>query len=168
MAAVTIHSESGVQENKICHCFHFFPFYWPWSDGMPWSSLSECWVLSQLFSLSSFTFINRLFSSSLLSATRGVSSAYMRLTKLVPFNNGNFTLSLFWRSSKSRYWQGWFLLEENIPCLSLTFCVSGYPLVPWLVEDSFQTLSPSLCGFLLWVCLKSPSPFFHKDTSHWI
>ena len=24
-AAVTIHSDFGSQENKICHCFHFFP-----------------------------------------------------------------------------------------------------------------------------------------------
>ena len=41
---------------------------------MPWSLFSECWVLSQLYS---FTF-KRLFSS-LLSATRVVSSAYLRL-----------------------------------------------------------------------------------------
>ena len=33
MAAVTVHSDFGVQENKICHCFHFFPIYLPWSDG---------------------------------------------------------------------------------------------------------------------------------------
>ena len=33
----------------------------------------------QTFSLSSFTFIKRLFSSSLLSAIRVVSSAYLRL-----------------------------------------------------------------------------------------
>ena len=26
MAAVTVHSDFGAQENKICHCFHFFPF----------------------------------------------------------------------------------------------------------------------------------------------
>ena len=25
MAAVTIHGDLGAQENKICHCFHFFP-----------------------------------------------------------------------------------------------------------------------------------------------
>ena len=25
VAAVTIHSNFGAQENKICHCFHFFP-----------------------------------------------------------------------------------------------------------------------------------------------
>ena len=24
MAAVTIHSDFGVQENKVCHCFHCF------------------------------------------------------------------------------------------------------------------------------------------------
>ena len=29
MAAVTICSDFGAQENKICHCFHFFPFYLP-------------------------------------------------------------------------------------------------------------------------------------------
>ena len=30
---VTIHSDFGAQENKICHCFHCFPIYLPWSDG---------------------------------------------------------------------------------------------------------------------------------------
>ena len=33
MAAVTIQSDSEAQENKICHCFHFFPIYLPWSNG---------------------------------------------------------------------------------------------------------------------------------------
>ena len=32
MAAVTIHSDFGAQENKVCHGFHCFPIYWPWSD----------------------------------------------------------------------------------------------------------------------------------------
>ena len=45
---------------------------------MPWSSFSECWVLSQLFHYS-FTFTKRLFISSSLSAIRVVSSAYLRL-----------------------------------------------------------------------------------------
>ena len=48
-------------------------------DWMPRSYFSECWVLSQLFPLSSFTFIKRFFSSSSLSAIRVVSSAYLRL-----------------------------------------------------------------------------------------
>ena len=33
MAAVTVHSDFGTQENKICHCFHFVPICLPWSDG---------------------------------------------------------------------------------------------------------------------------------------
>ena len=47
------------------------------------------WVLSfkPTFSLSSFTFINRLFSSS-LSAIRVVSSAYLRNTGISPSNHG--------------------------------------------------------------------------------
>ena len=33
MAAVAIHSDSDAQESKICHSFHCFSFYLPWSDG---------------------------------------------------------------------------------------------------------------------------------------
>ena len=29
MAAVTIHSDFGAQENKVGHCFHYFPIYLP-------------------------------------------------------------------------------------------------------------------------------------------
>ena len=32
MAAVTICSDFGAQENKISHCSHCFPIYLPWSD----------------------------------------------------------------------------------------------------------------------------------------
>ena len=48
-----------------------------WWDQMPWSVF---WMLSfkPVFSLSSFTFFKRLFSSSLLSVIRVVSSAYLR------------------------------------------------------------------------------------------
>ena len=41
MAAVTICSDFGAQENKVCHCFHFFfPIYSPWSDGTGCHDLS--------------------------------------------------------------------------------------------------------------------------------
>ena len=33
MAAVTICSDFGAQENKVSHCFHCFSIYLPWSDG---------------------------------------------------------------------------------------------------------------------------------------
>ena len=70
----------GAHENKICHCFHFFLFYLPWSDSTRCHDPGFLNVEFQAsFSLSSFTFIKRLFSSSSLSAIRVVSSAYMRL-----------------------------------------------------------------------------------------
>ena len=31
--AVTICSDFGAQENKVCHCFHCFPIHLLWSDG---------------------------------------------------------------------------------------------------------------------------------------
>ena len=33
MAAVTICSDFGAQGYKVCHCFHHFPIYFPWSIG---------------------------------------------------------------------------------------------------------------------------------------
>ena len=73
MAAVTFCSDFGAQEDKVCHCFRCFPIYLPWSDEtkwdqMPWSSFILMLSFKPNFSLWSFTFIKRLFSSSLLSA----------------------------------------------------------------------------------------------------
>ena len=78
-----------------CHCFYCFSIYLPWSDGTgslhgKWTELNWLmgldvmilvfWMLSfkPTFSLSSFNFIKRLFTSS-LSAIRVVLSAYLRL-----------------------------------------------------------------------------------------
>ena len=85
MAAVTICSDFGAQKNKVWHCFHCFPIYFPWSDGTKCHDLIF-WMLSfkPTFSLSSFTFIKRLFISSSLSAIRVVSSAYLRLLIFLP------------------------------------------------------------------------------------
>ena len=80
MASVTICSDFGAQENKVCHCFHCFPSICHEVMG-PDAMILVFWMLSfkPTFSLSSFTFIKRLFSSSSLSAMRVVSSAYLRL-----------------------------------------------------------------------------------------
>ena len=40
MAAVTICSDFGAQENKFCYCFHCFPIYFPLSDGTRCHDLS--------------------------------------------------------------------------------------------------------------------------------
>ena len=76
MAAITNYSDLGAQENKVFHCFHCFLI-----------CLHEVMILDTMilvfsmlsfkpaFSLSSFLFIKRLFSSSSLSAIRVVLSA---------------------------------------------------------------------------------------------
>ena len=58
MAAVTICSEFGAQENKVWPCFHCLPIYFPWGDGTRCHDL-VFWMLSfkPTFSLSSRGFL---------------------------------------------------------------------------------------------------------------
>ena len=85
MAAIAICSDFGAPQNKVWHCFHSFPIYFPWSDGTRCHDVSF-WMLSfrPTFSLSSFAFIKRLFSFSSHSAIRVVSSVYLRLLIFLP------------------------------------------------------------------------------------
>ena len=90
MASVTTCSDIGAHKNKVSHSFHCFPTYLPWRPdgtrchGTRYHDL-VFWMLTLKpnFSLSSFTFIKRLFNSS-LSAIRVVSSAYLRLLIFLP------------------------------------------------------------------------------------
>ena len=85
MVAITICSDFGAPKNKVWHCFHCFPVDLPWSDGTGCHDLHFLNIeLKPTFSLSSFTFIKRLFSSFSLSAIRVVSSAYLRLLIFLP------------------------------------------------------------------------------------
>ena len=61
MAEVTICSDFGAQENKVCHCFHCSPICLPWSDATRWHDLS---FLNVNFQAS-------FFHSSLLPSSRG-------------------------------------------------------------------------------------------------
>ena len=83
MASVTICSDFGGQENKVCHCFHCFPIYLPWSDGTRCHDLRFLNVEFKPVFHSPLSLSLRLFSSSLLSVIRVVSSAYMRLLILL-------------------------------------------------------------------------------------
>ena len=40
IAAVTVCSDFGAQENKVFPCFYFYPIYLPWSDGTRYHDLS--------------------------------------------------------------------------------------------------------------------------------
>ena len=85
MTAVSTHSNFRAQEEEICHHFHLFPFYLPCSNGA-----GSYWFFKKIFplklalSLSSFSFNQRLFISSLLSAIGVVSFAYLRLLMFLP------------------------------------------------------------------------------------
>ena len=83
MAAVTICSDFGAQENEIC--FHIFRIYFPWSDGTRCHDLSFFTLsFKPSFPLPAFTLIKRLFSYSSLSAIRVASSAYLKLLIFLP------------------------------------------------------------------------------------
>ena len=55
VAEVTVHSDFGAQENKVCHSFHFSPIYLPWSDG------TRCHDLSFLNVVFQASFVTLLF-----------------------------------------------------------------------------------------------------------
>ena len=134
MAAVTICNDFGAHKNKVCHCFHCFPVNLPWSDGTRCHDLSfltvEFWAN---FSLSSFTFIKRLFSSFSLSAMRVVSSAYLRLlicllAILIPacVSSSPAFLMMYLASKLNK--QG-----DNINPWRTPFPIWNQSVVPWLV-----------------------------------
>ena len=137
MAAVTICSDFGDQENKTCTVSIFSPIYLPWSDRNWCHNLGFFPMLSfkPVFSLLSFTFIKRLLSSSLLSAIGVVSSAYLRLlifllAILIPACVSSSPVFLMMCSAYKLNKQGdniqpWctpFLIwSKSIPCLVLTY-----------------------------------------------
>ena len=44
IAAVTICTDFGAPQNKICHYLHFFSFYFPWSNGTGWHVGQSRWT----------------------------------------------------------------------------------------------------------------------------
>ena len=84
MAAVTICSFFGAQKNSLS-LFSLFPHLCH-EVMRPNTMILVFWMLSfkPTFSLSSFTFIKRLFSSSLLYAIKVVSSSYLSLLIFPP------------------------------------------------------------------------------------
>ena len=101
MTTVTICSDFGVQKNKVWHCFHCFPIYLPWSDVTRCHDLKLSLSFKPTFSLSSFIFIKRLFSSFSLSAIRVC----------------HLHLWGYWYFS----WQSWFQLVLH-PAWHFTWC----------------------------------------------
>ena len=68
----------------VCHCFHCFPIYFPWSDGTGCNDLHIFNVLNQPFHSPLSPSSRGSFSSSSLSGIRVVSSANLRLLVILP------------------------------------------------------------------------------------
>ena len=62
MVVVTICSDFGAQENKICYCFHFSPIYLPLSD---WTRSHDLSFLNAEFQASLFTLLCHLHQEAL-------------------------------------------------------------------------------------------------------
>ena len=146
MAAVTICSDFGAQENKVYHCFHCFPSICHEVMGLDVMIL-VFWMLSfkpafSFFSLSSFTFIKKPFSSSWLSAIRVVTSG----------------ICSYWYFSKQSWFQLvfhpalhfiWYILH-----ISQISRVTIYSLDILLSQGVCCFMSISNCCFL--TCVQSP------------
>ena len=85
MAAVTIHSDFRAQEQEIYHYFHLSPSIC--HEVMRLDAMILVFLILSFklaLSLSSFTLMKRLFSSSSLSAIQVVSSTCLRLLMFLP------------------------------------------------------------------------------------
>ena len=124
MAAVTICSDFGLQENKVCHCFNCFPIICHEVMG-PDAKILVFWMLSfkPTFSVSSFTFIKRL--GFVCAHQESVSPVLCKFWGLYGGVNGD-------------------LLQEDL-CLTEVCCIqspcpSGRPLLTHTSSRDTQTL----------------------------
>ena len=166
MAVVTDCSDFGAQENKVCHSFHCFPIYLPWSDGTRCILVFLMFCFKPVFSLSSLIFIKRLLSSSLLSAIKVVWSAYLRLlifhwAVLIPaYDSSSLGFCIIYsayklnkQSDNIQSWYTPFLIwnQSVIPCPVLT--VASWPAYRFLrkqVKWSGTPISWTIFHSLLW------------------
>ena len=124
-------------KNKVWHCFHCFSIYFPWSDRTGCHDL-RFWMLSfkPTFSLSSFSFIKKLFSSSSLSAIRVVSSIGDWNAKVgsqeTPGVTGKFGLGI-WNEARQRLIE--FCQENALVIANTLFQQHKRRLYTWTSPD---------------------------------
>ena len=154
MAAITLCSDFGAPKNKTWHCFHIY---------LPWSDRTRCHDLSFLnvkpaFSLSSFTFIERLFSS--LSTIKG---GVICISEVIDISPSNLDSSLCFiqpsvshdvlcRVNDIRPWRTPFpIWNQSVPCPVLT--VASWPAYRFLkrqIRWSGIPISFRIFHSLLW------------------
>ena len=160
MAAIIIWSDSGAPQNKVSHCFHYSPSISHEVIGADAISFMF-WRLNckPAFSLSSVTFIKRLFSSYLLSAIRVLSSAYLKLlifllAILIPnFTSSSLAFLMMYSAYKLNK-QGDYIQPWYTP-----FLIWNQPAVPYSV---LAVASWPACKFLRRQIRLSGIPIFWR------
>ena len=147
MAAITICSDFGTQENKTCHCFHFFPLYLPWSGG------TRCRDLSFL----NVDFQARFFQSPLSHSSRG--SLVLPILGLIPascFLLWHVTVCISYMllcSTQPPNQVTWNddSLYVTVLCLLKQLCYSHVgSLVQWRSTGQLAGVWAPLCSWLGW------------------
>ena len=163
MAAVTICSDFGAQENSLSP-FPLFPhlFAVKWWDRMPWSSFFEYWVLSQLFCSPLSSSWRGSLVPLLFSDIRVISFAYLKLliflrAILIPAcASSSMTYSAFKLNSQGDNIQPWCTPfpvwnQSVVPCLVLTVASwSAYRFLRRQVRWSGIPISWRIFDSLLW------------------
>ena len=148
MAAIMICSDFGAQKNSLS-LFPFFPhlFAMEWCHW-PYVMIFVFWMLNfkPNFELSSCTFIKRLFSS-LLSAVRMVSTAFLRLlifllAILIPAYTSSISAFLMMYSACK-------LNKQGVTIYSLDVLLSQFEISP-LLHVQFWLLLPDLHTGFSW------------------
>ena len=135
MAEVIICSDFGAPQNKVSHCFHCFPIYLPWIDGTKCHDLHFLNVeFKPDVSLSSFSFMKRLFISCSIYAMRVVSSALRLLilhtATLIPAcASSSWAFGMMYSAYNLNKW-GDSIQHLPTPFLSVVPC-SGLTVASW-------------------------------------
>ena len=145
MAAVTICSDFGAPQNKVCHCFHCFSIYLPWNDGtrchdLCFLNVELIWFRSYLNGLVVFpTFFN-------LSLNLAIRSSWSE-----PQSAPSLVFGQLYRASPS-------LAAKNIINLILVWTIWWCPCV----ESSLVLLEEGVCydQCVLLAKLYKPLPCF--------
>ena len=135
MPSITICSDFGAQENKICHCFHFFLSICHEVMG-PDAMILVFLVFLRLsfkaaFSLSSFS-LKRLCSYFLLFAIRVVLLAYLRLLIFFPV-----ILILVCNSSSLAFWVMYSACKFSKQGDDIQPCHTPFPILNQLFHVQF-------------------------------
>ena len=164
MAAVTVHSNFGAQENEVCHCFHFAPFYLPWSEGTGCHDLN---FLNVEFYASFFTLLFHLHQEALwflfAFTISVVSSAYLMLFLLailiLACDSSNLAFYMIYSAYKLNNQSDNIqpcltpfpiLNQSVVPCPVLT--ISSWPAYTFLRKQVRWSGIPSLEEFFTVCC----------------